>query len=183
MSERKKKSLEDIITRDTELMRKLEELAFINNMSVEEVVYNILKQAIEKREEETTLTERDFKNITPEALYSAFKLLNAIESRYIRVLSYVNVSNAVSIIQLIYDIYNRYYQVLQQSQTQTPPPPPLLPPPQPQSQNMLSSLFKAIELFTLGREDVRKTLARDIAIELVNILKPSEAKTETGSQS
>jgi len=96
------------------------------------------------------------------------------EERYIRLASYVNISTATAILDYVKSLY--YPIPTQASPSQPPPPLPPIPPSQPDRfTKLMDAILRAIEMFSMGSEDVRRRLAYDIAQELIK-LSQSEKK-------
>jgi len=157
-----------------ELYQKLKDLSVKTGQSVLDLLASYTNWALELREYSTYVTDEDLKNVTPESLYSALKLLLFFEERYIRLASYVNISTATALLDYIKSLY---YPIPQQASPSQPPPPlPPIPPSQPDRfTRLMDAILRAIEMFSMGSEDVRRKLAYDIAQELIK-LSQSEKK-------
>jgi len=154
-----------------ELYQKLKELSAKTGQSVLDLLASYTNWALELREYSTYVTDEDLKNVTPESLYSALKLLLFFEERYIRLASYVNISTATAILDYVKSLY--YPIQTQTSPSQPPPPIPMIPPSQPDRfTKLMDAILRAIEIFSMGSEDVRRRLAYDIAQELIRLSQP-----------
>jgi hypothetical protein len=154
-----------------ELYQKLKDLSVKTGQSVLDLLASYTNWALELREYSTYVTDEDLKNVTPESLYSALKLLLFFEERYIRLASYVNISTATAILDYVKSLY--YPVSTQSSPSQPPPPLPPIPPSQPDRfTKLMDAILRAIEMFSMGSEDVRRRLAYDIAQELIKLSQP-----------
>jgi hypothetical protein len=154
-----------------ELYQKLKDLSVKTGQSVLDLLASYTNWALELREYSTYVTDEDLKNVTPESLYSALKLLLFFEERYIRLASYVNISTATAILDYVKSLY--YPISTQSSPSQPPPPLPPIPPSQPDRfTKLMDAVLRAIEMFSMGSEDVRRRLAYDIAQELIKLSQP-----------
>jgi hypothetical protein len=154
-----------------ELYQKLKDLSVKTGQSVLDLLASYTNWALELREYSTYVTDEDLKNVTPQSLYSALKLLLFFEERYIRLASYVNISTATAILDYVKSLY--YPVQVQSSPSQPPPPLPLIP--QQQSDRftrLMDAILRAIEMLSMGSEDVRRRLAYDIAQELIKLSQP-----------
>jgi len=154
-----------------ELYQRLKDLSVKTGQSVLDLLASYTNWALELREYSTYVTEEDLKNITPQSLYAALKLLLFFEERYIRLASYVNISTATAILDYVKSLY--YPIQVQSSPSQPPPPIPIIPPSQPDRfTKLMDAIVRAIEMFSMGSEDVRRKLANDIAQELIRLSQP-----------
>jgi hypothetical protein len=164
-----------------ELYAKLKDLSERTGKSILDLMASYTNWAIELREYATFVTEADLKNITPEALYSALKLLMFFEERYIRLISYINVAQAEAVINTMFRLFYPMYT----SQQSTAPATPFTPPPPPQPDRvsrLMDAILRAIEMFSMGQEDVRRQLAREIAEELLRLSQPSQSSSTSSSK-
>jgi len=172
MSEEKKelareKGVEGVIAKKyPQLYERLKTLSEQTGQSIIDLLASYTNWALEIREFSTLVTPEDLMKITPEALYSALKLLLFFEERYIRLASYVNVSQGLAVFDALRQLLLST-QVTQQQSAQQP----LLPlVPQPSTvDRLVSAIVRAIEMFSMGREEVRRELARSIAEELIRM--------------
>jgi hypothetical protein len=173
MSEEKKelareKGVEGVIAKKyPQLYERLKTLSEQTGQSVIDLMASYTNWALEIREFSTLVTPEDLTKITPEALYSALKLLLFFEERYIRLASYVNVSQGLAVFDALRQLLLSTQVAQQQSQQ---PLPSLLIPPQPSTvDRLINSIVRAIEMFSMGREEVRRELAKSIAEELIRM--------------
>jgi len=154
-----------------ELYRRLKDLAEKTGQSFIDLLASYTNWALELREYSTYITEEDLKNVTPQSLYAALKMLLFFEERYIRLASYVNISTATAILDYVKSLY--YQFPTQTSPSQPPPPIPIIPPSQPDRfTRLMDAILRAIEMFSMGSEDMRRKLANDIAQELIRLSQP-----------
>jgi hypothetical protein len=174
----REKGVEGVIAKKyPQLYERLRTLSEQTGQSVIDLLASYTNWALEIREFSTLVTPEDLHEITPKALYSALKLLLFFEERYIRLASYVNVSQGLAVFDALRQLLLST-QVAQQQSTQQP----LLPlvPPQPSTvDRLINSIVKAIEMFSMGREEVRRELARSIAEELIRMSQQPTQQQQT----
>jgi len=150
------------------LAEKLKKIAEDTGMPVEEVVASYLNWAVEVREFSTYVTEADLKKVTPEALTSALKLMMFMEQQYFKVLAYANLAQGIQLYNIIASAMRGVAPAEAGIQ---------LPPPSPSTvEKLVNSILRAVELFTLGRPEIRQELAKEVAKELVRL---SQESTQT----
>jgi len=150
------------------LAKKIKKMSEDTGMSVEEIIASYLNWAVEVREFSTFVTEADLKKVTPEALTSALKLMMFMEQQYFKVLAYANLAQGIQ----LYNIIASVARGVAPSEVGIQ-----LPPPSPSTvERLVNSILRAVELFTLGRPEVRQELAKEVAKEL---LKLSQESTQT----
>jgi hypothetical protein len=155
-----------------ELYAELKELAQRTGRSVLDLLASYTHWALELRKYSSIVTEEDLKKVTPEALHAALKLLLFFEERYIRLASYANIAVATQVLDYLKSLYYPYPQTPSQPQTV---PIPVPPPPQPDRvSQIINAVLRAIEMFSMGSEEVRRQLAREIAEELMRIAGPGQ---------
>lgn len=179
-SKAQEKGIEGFLKRyNPVLYEKLKALSEQTGSSIPELLSNYTEWALEIREYSTLITKEDLKNITPEALYSALKFILFFEERYIRTMSYISISNALAIL----DVINRLAQ-----QQQVPPVIPTPPQPQPQPDRfskLVDAVIRGIEAFQQSQEVQRKLLANEIATSIVRKaeeIQPKPQVKESGKQ-
>ena len=162
-----------------ELYEKLKIVSQQTGQSLLDLIASYTNWAIELRQFSTLVTPEDLKHITPEALYSALKMIMFFEERYIRLVSYINVSQALAIFDALRQLL--LYQTVPTTQGQ--PSQPLLPlmPPQPSKiDRLIDAIIKGIEVFSMGREDVRRQIAEEVAKRLIELAQtPPQATTQS----
>jgi hypothetical protein len=179
----REKGIEGVFAkRYPELYERLKQIAEQTNQSVIDLIASYTNWALELREFSGVLTKEDLKNITADSLYSAMKLLLFLEERYLRIAGYISWNNLIALL----DVFNRMYMAYSGSQSQTPPAP-ILPLPSPQQEadktgKLFDVILKTLEYFSMGREDVRKALAKEVAKELFKMA-GGEQTEKTGSVS
>jgi hypothetical protein len=170
-----KTGVEGVIARKyPELYQKLKDISQKTGQSVLDLLVAYTNWALELREYSTVVTEEDLKNIDAKSLYSALKMLLFFEERYIRLASYMNIATAMQVLDYLRTLYYP-----QPSTTTTSTPAIIPPPPQPQPDRVsqiLNAVLRAIEMFSMGSEEVRRQLAREIAEELLKQAQPSPEK-------
>ena len=170
-----KTGVEGVIARKyPELYQKLKELASKTGQSVLDLLVAYTNWALELREYSTIVTEEDLKNVDAKSLYSALKMILFFEERYIRLASYMNIATAMQVLDYLRTLYYP-----QPSTTPTQTPTIIPPPPQPQPDRVsqvLNAVLRAIEMFSMGSEEVRRQLAREIAEELLKQAQPNPEK-------
>jgi len=174
----RERGIEGVVARKyPQLYEKLKDISERTGQSVLDLMASYTNWAIEVREFSTMVTHEDLANVTPESLFASLKLLLFFEERYIRLISYMNVANALA-------IFNALRELLTYSTTTTTQqaPSPILPlvPQQPSRlERLLDAIIKGIEMATLGSGEIRRQLAREIAEEIVRLASQQEAKTES----
>jgi hypothetical protein len=184
MSEEKKtelareKGVEGVLAKKyPDLYERLKQISEQTGQSILDLIASYTNWALEIREFSTLVTPEDLKRINSEALYSALKLLLFFEERYIRMASYVNVSQALAIFDALRQLYIATAPMQTQQQQQ-----PIIPfvPPQPSTiDRFINAVVRAIEIFSMGREEVRRTLAKEIAEELIKISQTQSQPSST----
>jgi len=162
-----------------ELYERLKAVSQQTGQSVLDLLASYTNWAMEIREFSTFVTPEDLKRISPEALYSALKLMMFFEERYVRLASYVNVSQALAIFDALRQLLIYQTATTQQGQ----PAQPLIPlmPPQPSRiDRLIDAILRGIEMFAMGREDVRKQIAEEVAKKLIELAQaPPSTQTQT----
>jgi hypothetical protein len=179
----REKGIEGVFAkRYPELYERLKQIAEQTNQSIVDLIASYTNWALELREFSSVLTKEDLRNITPDSLYSAMKLLLFLEERYLRIAGYINWNSLIALI----DVFNRMALAYQTSSSQSSPSPiiPFIPSqPEPDRSNrLLEMVLKTLEYFSMGREDVRKQLAKEVARELFKMAGGGEVE-KTGSVS
>jgi len=162
--------LSSIAKKYPSLAEKIKKMAEETGMSVEEIIASYLNWAIEVREFSTYVTEADLKKVTPEALTSALKLMMFMEQQYFKVLAYANLAQAIQLYNIIASAVRGY--VPSETGIQLPPPSPST------VEKVINSIMRAIELFTLGRPEVREELAKEVAKELLKLSQQPTTQTQ-----
>jgi hypothetical protein len=160
-----------------ELYAELKELAERTGRSVLDLMASYTHWALELRRYSSIVTEEELKKVTPEALHAALKMILFFEERYIRLASYANIATATQVFEWLRTLYYPYPQATSQPQAV----PIVPPPPQPDRvSQIINAVLRAIEMFSMGSEEVRRQLAREIAEELARVAgqgqKPSGEK-------
>jgi len=175
------KGIEGVLAKKyPELYERLKAVAERTGQSLLDLIASYTNWAMELREFSTLVTPEDLKNITPESLYSALKMIMFFEERYIRLVSYINVSQALAIFDALRQLL--LYQTVPSTQGQTTQPILPLVPPQPSKiDRLIDAVLKGIELFSMGREDVRKQIAEEVARKLLELAQspPSSQSVST----
>ncbi len=175
VSKSQKSGVEGVIARKyPELYQKLKELSTRTGQSVLDLLVAYTNWALELREYSTIITEEDLKNIDAKSLYSALKMILFFEERYIRLASYMNIATAMQVLEYLRTLY------YPQQSTTTAQTPVIIPPSAPQQPDrvsqILNAVLRAIEMFSMGSDEVRRQLAREIADELLKQAQPNPNK-------
>ena len=188
MSEEEKREFrergaEGVIARKyPQLYEKLKEISERTGQSILDLLASYTNWALEIREFSSMVTQEDLANITPESLYASLKLLMFFEERYIRLISYMNVANALAIFNALRELLT-YSTTAATAQQTTAPLLPLVPPQPSRVERLIDAILRGIEMATLGSEGTRRQLAREIAEEIVKLASqqqtPSEVKAES----
>jgi len=153
------------------LADKLKRMAEETGTPIDELIASYLNWAIEVREFSTYVTEADLKKVTPEALTSALKLMMFMEQQYFKVLAYANLAQGIQLYNIIASAMRGIAPAEAGIQ---------LPPPSPSTvEKVVNSIMRAIELFTLGRPEVRQELAKEVARELLKLSQQPTTQTST----
>lgn len=144
--------------------------------------------ALNVKEYSMVVTPQELSKITPEALNVALKFVLFYHDQYLRLASSVNtqaISNIYALVANMLSTLSQYYQGLPSQQIAQSSTQPQIPTPIPRyyypgvdQTKAIETIMRVLELFTMGREDIRKQLAKDIALELLNL-----SKQETKEQS
>lgn len=187
--EKRERSTNAVIARRyPELYEKLSQLGG----DVLDRMAELAQWALNVKEYSMVVTPQELSKITPEALNVALKFVLFYHDQYLRLASSVNtqaISNIYALVANMLSTLSQYYQGLpsqQIAQTATQPSTqPQIPTPIPRyyypgvdQTKVIETIMGVLELFTMGREDIRKQLAKDIALELLNL-----SKQETKEQS
>lgn len=162
------KGIEGVLARRyPQVYERLKALSEQTGQSILDLLVSYTNWALDIREYGSYITEQELKKITPEALYTALRFLMFFEDRYIRLASYVNVSNALAIFDAIRQLLVQ--STVSTSQQQTTQVLPIIPPQPSTVDRFVNAIIKAIDMFSMGRSELRKELAKDIASELIKL--------------
>lgn len=163
-----------------ELYERLKAVSQQTGQSVLDLLASYTNWAMEIREFSTLVTPEDLKRISPEALYSALKLMMFFEERYVRLASYVNVSQALAIFDALRQLLIYQTATTQQGQPSQPLIPLMSPQPS-RIDHLIDAILRGIEMFTMDREDVRKQIAEEVAKKLIELAQ-APPSTQTQAQ-
>lgn len=161
------KGVEGVIARKyPDLYERVKEVAEVTGESVLDIIYKYAKWALEVQKFSSVLTMEDLKNVSPEALLAAMKMLLFFEQQYFKAIAYANLAQAVQLVQTWQQLFTPYTTGGKEVIPQPPPPSTV--------ERWVNAILRAIELFTMGREEVRRSLAKEVATELAKLAESSE---------
>ena len=167
----KRTILDSLARKYPALAEKLKKISEETDTPIDEVIASYLNWALELKEFSTLITESDLKKITPESLVSALKLMMFMEQQYFKVLAYANLAQGIQ-------LYNTIVQAIRGAVPETGGGI-TIPPPTPSTvDRWVNAILRAIELFTLGRPEVREQLAKEVAQQLLKLSQQPETQTQ-----
>ena len=158
-----------------ELYAELKAEAEESGIPLTELIVRYVYWYREIKKGETFITKDDLKNVTPDSLLAAVKFFNYTLSQYIKIISYVNISQALTLLN--YMLQLRGYPTTE-VKTGGLLPTITLPEEKSKLDRVITSIIKGLETFTMGaRKETLKEIAKESAREVVReLLRASESE-------
>jgi len=150
-----------------ELYKQLREIAEESGVSVFDLMASLSQWAVEVRTAQRTITKEDLKNVTPEALNAALKLVLFYQEQYYKVQAYANVAAVQALYNIAEGILAGRLAAMRSEEGRTAIP--LLPPSPGTVERIANAVLRAIELFTLGKPEVSEQIATAVAKKLIEL--------------